>query len=71
MMGGFGGIGMLLWAGVIVAVVWWIAQAAGARTGPSALPGQTSGTPRETLDARLARGDITVEEYRELRKVLE
>lgn len=28
MMGGFGGLGMLLWVALIVAAVWWITQLA-------------------------------------------
>jgi hypothetical protein len=34
MMGGFGGIGMVLWIGLIVAAIWWIAQAATNRRAP-------------------------------------
>jgi uncharacterized membrane protein len=70
MMGGFGGIGMVLWIGLIVAAIWWIAQAA---TNQRA-PGQKADAlkaPRELLDERLARGEITVEQYRELKKALE
>ena len=70
MMGGFGGIGMLVWLGVIVAAIWWITQAASQKA-PSAPSAGTSSTPRELLDARLARGEITVEQYRELRQALE
>lgn len=72
MMGGFGfgGIGMVLWVVVIVAAIWWIAQAATKQqaTGPKT---PQSKTARELLDERLARGDVTVEQYRELRKALE
>lgn len=64
-MGGFGGIGMLVWVGVIVAAIWWIAQAA---TSQKAQPTRTA---RATLDERLARGEITVEQYRELRKAVD
>lgn len=51
----------IFWIVVIVAVVYWIRQ-------------QNAGKPRETpeeiLKKRLARGEITVEEYEELRKHL-
>ncbi len=71
MMGGFGGIGMLLWFGVIVAAIWWIAQAATSQRNQSGSSAQASGTLREVLNERLARGEITLEQYRGLRKALE
>ncbi len=71
MMGGFGGIGMLLWIGVIVAAIWWIAQAATSQRNQSGPSAQASGTLREVLNERLARGEITLEQHRELRKTLE
>jgi len=73
MMGGFGGIGMVLWIVVLVAVVWWIAQTAtGQKTqdGAQVRPQVTRGA-REVLDDRLAGGEITIEQHRELRKALE
>ena len=65
MMGGFG-IGMLLWVALIVFVVWWIAQSA-----TDQRTQHTTKTSREVLDERLARGEITIDQYRELRKALE
>jgi len=73
MMGGFGGIGMVLWIVVLVAVVWWITQTAtGQKTqeGAQARPQVTRGA-REVLDERLAGGEITIEQHGELRKALE
>lgn len=70
MMGGFGGIGMLLWIGVIIAAIWWVAQAA-TNQRASSLKADAASTPRRVLDERLARGEVTVEQYRELRKTLE
>jgi uncharacterized membrane protein len=70
MMGGFGGIGMVLWIGLIIAAIWWIAHAAVNQRAP----GQKTDAlkaPRELLDERLARGEITIDQYRELKKVLE
>jgi len=62
------GIGMILfWGLVILGIVWLVKELTGpqraARTGavPDAL---------ETLDRRLAEGDITVDEYNERRRVL-
>ena len=41
MMGGFGGIGMVLWIVVLVAVVWWITQTAtGQKTQEGPRPGR-------------------------------
>ncbi len=65
---GFGGAGMFLmvlwWALVIVGLVWLV-RGLGSRdqaTGPSA---------RGLLDERFADGQITAEEYRERRDVLD
>jgi uncharacterized membrane protein len=73
MMGGFGGIGMVLWIGLIVAAIWWITQATTNQTNQRAtnhrLP--ESEAPRQLLDERLARGEVTIEQYRELKKALE
>lgn len=73
MMGGFGGIGMVLWIGLIVAAIWWIAQAVTNQTNQRATSRRApeSKAPRELLDERLARGEVTVEQYRELKKALE
>lgn len=70
MMGGFGGIGMVLWIVVIVAAIWWIAQAATNQRASSPRAPEAQ-TPRNVLDERLARGEVTVEQHRELKKALE
>lgn len=36
MPGGFGGIGVLLWIGLVAATIWWIAQAASQKSQPEA-----------------------------------
>ncbi len=67
MMGGFGmGGGAILWIILLGVVVWAIVNATTNRSGarPSA------GSARETLDARLARGELTVDEYKKLRETL-
>ena len=66
MMGGFsmGGAG-ILWIVLLGAAIWAIGNA-GNRSG--ARP--SGGSAREVLDARLARGEISVEEYRKLRETL-
>jgi len=73
MMGGFGfgGIGMLLWIVVIVAAVYWITQTVTGQRVREAPPLKADArTPREVLDDRLARGEITIEQYHDLRKAL-
>ncbi len=62
MMGGFGGLGMLLWVALLAT-----SQKSQSATG-SARPSEQ---PRELLNARLARGEITLDQYREMRKALE
>ncbi|MBC7227639.1 MAG: SHOCT domain-containing protein [Thermoflexales bacterium] len=65
---GFGFLGMLLFWGLFLALVvggmvWLVRQ--------SRLPGGTSGkTARQILDERLARGEITPEEYETIRAKL-
>lgn len=70
MMGGFGGIGMVLWIGLIIVGIWWIAQAV-TNQRASSLRAPEVQTPRNVLDERLARGEVTVEQHRELKKALE
>jgi putative membrane protein len=50
---------LLLWAGLIAAVVWSVAR--------NARPPERSGTERarEVLAERYARGELTTDEYRE------
>jgi putative membrane protein len=65
-------IGMILfWAFVVVAVVWLIRSGPelfGSRTGERE---QTRPDALEILERRLAQGEISVEEYRERRSVLD
>jgi len=59
-------LGMILfWALVVVGIVW---LARSASWGP---PHHRHATPLNVLDQRLAAGEITVEEYRERRSVLQ
>jgi putative membrane protein len=55
---------VVFWGLVIAGVVWlvrYLARGAGNHRGPSAV---------ELLDQRLARGGVSIEEYRERRRVL-
>jgi len=66
MMGGFGGMGFggILWI-VLIGVVIWAVVKSGTRTSTA-----STDSARAVLDARLARGELSIEEYRKLREVL-
>ena len=70
--GWLGMIGMVvLMIGVIVLIVWLITRTGAATTaqGPAVTP--QASDPFELLRSRFARGEITEEEYRAAKKVLE
>ena len=68
--------GPLMFIGVVLVVVVIVWVVTGRRwtevrgTGPVAPAGTTKPTPRQILDERYARGELTTEEYRERVKVL-
>ena len=70
MMWGYGGgawmwiVGGLVLIGVVVLVVVLI-RSATAGTNVGATPAATTSTPRQILDERFARGELTTDEYRE------
>jgi len=65
MMGGFGmGFGGIIWIILLGVVVWAVVNKG---TWSGARPSRTS---REILDERLARGELSVDEYRKLRETL-
>lgn len=65
MMGGFGmGFVGILWIVVLGLVIWTVINA-GNRSGA-----RSSRTSREILDERLARGELSIDEYRKLRETL-
>jgi putative membrane protein len=67
-----GWIMMILWTVIIFALVaaaiYWLANSY--RAGASA-PKPSEGSPREILDRRLAQGELTVEQYKELRETID
>ncbi len=83
MWGGFGWgwmmvIGMLMmvlfWAAIIALVIWGVrALSRGTTTGHPAQPGPLPprGRALDILQERYARGEITLEQYEEMRKRLE
>jgi uncharacterized membrane protein len=66
MMGGFGGMGFggILWI-VLIGVVIWAVVKSSTRTSTA-----STDSARAVLDTRLARGELSIEEYRKLREVL-
>lgn len=66
MMGGFGGMGFggILWIVLIGVVIWAVVKSGVGTSKPS------TDSARAVLDARLARGELSIEEYRKLREVL-
>lgn len=68
MMGfGMGGAGMILWVILVGVVIWAVVRATGNRP-ETPRAGESA---RAILDARLARGEISVEEYKKLREALD
>lgn len=66
MMGGFGfGAGMLVWVILLGVIVWAVVRAT--TQSPS---GRPTDSARAILDQRLARGEISIDEYRKLRAEL-
>jgi len=70
--GGFGWIGMIInlviTIAVIVGIVWlviWLVRRAGSGTATIG-QGSTVQSPREILQARYARGEITRKQYQEI-----
>lgn len=64
----FGGLWMLLFWGLIIGlVVWGVNRATGNRSDARSM----EETPMEIARKRLARGEITTEQFEELRKTLQ
>ncbi len=66
-MWGFGLLWMVLFWGLLIAGIVWLVQAAVDR------PQRRTGTddPRQLLDERFARGELSTQEYEERRRVLD
>ncbi len=73
MMGGGGmfGFGMIIWVAILVVIVWAVVRAIGqGQSAPSLRSSTSSGSARAILDERLAKGELSVEEYKKLRDAL-
>ena len=60
-------LGTLIILGLIVALIVWAVSPRGDRGGSATATGES---PREILDRRLASGELTVEQYEQLRGAL-
>jgi putative membrane protein len=62
----------IFWLIVLVFLIWFVLRTtgSGAASGPSAPPPPAPPTPEEVLRDRLARGEITEEEFRQRMRVL-
>jgi uncharacterized membrane protein len=64
----------ILWTVIILALIggavyWLVSELSGRNPREAAAPGE--GSAREILDRRLAKGELTVEQYKELRATLD
>ena len=75
MMGGFGGgfsligllFNLLIIVGIVVLVIWAVRQfSSGGRDSSQQNNRSTEATPREIVEKRYARGEITRKEYQEM-----
>ena len=68
MMGGFGLIGLIINVAIIVGIVVLVVWAVKRFTGGASNLNQSSGnqSPREILQVRYARGEITREQYQQM-----
>jgi uncharacterized membrane protein len=67
-MGGFGGMGAggILWIVLLGVIVWAVVKAATRTSTPS-----STESARAILDGRLARGELSIDEYRRLRETVQ
>lgn len=58
---------ILFWVAIILLIIWLYRQI----KGPAVKPGETGETPLDVLKKRYTRGEITKEQYREMKEELE
>ncbi len=69
--GMFGGLGMIFWLIILVVLILFIVKIFEKESGTAVrYTGQTSSDAMRILDERLASGEITIEEYRQLKDAL-
>jgi putative membrane protein len=69
---GFGGVGLILmllfWGGLIFGGVWLVKTIfTSGRQSPSGASSQALTSPRDILDQRYARGEVSKEEYNQIK----
>lgn len=71
MMGWAGGLGMLLFWGLVIAGIVWLVRSTGQNRQPPADKGPSTETPLEILKRRYASGEITKELFDEMKRTLD
>jgi uncharacterized membrane protein len=65
----------VLWTVIIFALIaggiYWFVNALSARTGGEQPQPSSEGSAREILDRRLAKGELTIDQYKQLRETLD
>lgn len=64
------GFGMIIWVLILGALIWSVMQATNRNTKGAATTPSAGQSAKEILDARLARGEVSIEEYKQLRETL-
>ena len=62
---------MVLEIVILAVIVWVVFQVINRRSLSFGTPSPSNPSAKETLDARLARGEVSVEEYKKLRETIE
>ncbi len=61
---------MVLGIMLLAVIVWAVVQVINRRSLETGTPSPSNESAKETLDARLARGEISIEEYKKLRETI-
>lgn len=64
------GFGMLIWSVLLGAVVWAVMQIVSRNSQRTTVGPSAAQSAKDILDARLARGEVSVEEYKKLRETV-
>lgn len=64
------GFGMLIWSVLLGAVVWAVMQIVSRNSQLTTVGPSAAQSAKDILDARLARGEVSVEEYKKLRETV-
>jgi uncharacterized membrane protein len=65
------GSGLVFWAGIVLLIIWIVRSLmASSAMHPAPVPAAAFRTPREILDERLAKGEITPDDYEKAKTAL-